>query len=140
MEAPQGSDWAEASAQGDNHNTWLLVKCSSDLAGIGLTLSDFWGTALGRLNGARYPVLIIIRDGRGLGAEYNVGLRYNAGEKEWNMDGYDIPRSFLDSFAKGVTMRFDAATTAEEIATYQLKGSAAAARKMREACWERSDG
>ncbi|MGE4303441.1 MAG: hypothetical protein AB7E24_05335 [Novosphingobium sp.] len=140
VEAPQGSDWAEASAQGQNHNTWLLAKCSSDRASIGLTLRDFWGTALGRVNGERYPVLITFAGAGGLHADYYVGLRYDTGEKEWSTDGYDIPRSFLDAFAKGATMRFDAAATAEEIATYQLKGSAAAARKMREACWERSGG
>lgn len=140
VEAPQGSDWAEASAQGQNHNTWLLAKCSSDRAGIGLTLRDFWGPALGRVNGHRYPVRIIFLGRDGFSTEYFVGLRYNAGEKEWNTDGYDTPHSFLDAFAKGATMRFDAAATAEEIATYQLKGSAAAARKMREACWEQSGG
>lgn len=140
IETPRDGGWAEAAAQGENHNTWLLVKCSLDLAGIGLTLRDFWGAALGRANGDRYPVRIIFRGRHGFSTEYFVGLPYNDSEKEWNTDGYDTPRSFLDAFTKGATMRFDAAATAEEIATYQLKGSAAAVRKMSEACWERSGG
>ena len=139
VEAPQGSDWAEASEFGVNQNTVLLVKCTSDMAGIGLTLRDFWGTALGRTDGERYPVQIVVRDGDGGRTKYDIGLRYDAGGKEWNTDGYDLPRSFLDVFATGVSMRFDSLRARDEIASYRLDGSADTARRMRQACWEQSD-
>lgn len=140
VEAPKGSGWAEAHGQGINFNTALIVKCSHDLAGVGFTLRDFWGTALGRSNGERYSVRIVIRNGDGHRSEFYVGLRYDADEQEWSTDGYDMPRSFLDAFAKGATMRFDASAIDGEIATYRLKGSAIAARTMRAACWERFGG
>ena len=135
VDAPFEGGWAAAYGWGNDENSTLAIHCSHDRAGVGFTLGSFWGSALGRVNGERYPVLIVIRDRNGNRSEFYIGLRYDAPEKEWNTDGLDTPRSFLDAFAKGVAMRFEAD---EVIVAYGLKGSAAAARAMREACWPRS--
>ena len=110
------------------------MKCSADRAGIGLTLRDFWKAAVSRVNGERYPFLVTFGGAGGLHAEYYIRLPYDAGENEWNTDGYDIPLSFLSAFAKGDFMRLDRSKNApEEIATYPLDGSAMVTVVMRKA-------
>lgn len=131
---PGSGGWAEAHGRGTNFDTAITVKCSADLAGIGITVRDYRGSGLGKNNGARDAVEFVIVSGEGSTQRFHTGLRFDADGDEWRTDGYDMPLSFLDAFARGTTMWLNG-NKEEEVDAFTLKGSAAAARTMRATCW-----
>lgn len=139
VEAPRGAGWAEAHGLGSNFDTAITVKCSSDLAGIGITVRSYRGDGLRRHDDAREAVEFVVLGSGGTVERFYTSLRFDGEDDEWRTDGYDMPLPFLNAFARGSTMWLNGYRD-EQVDTFTLKGSAAAARTMRATCWERSGG
>lgn len=112
--------------------TRFLGGCSKALGeGLSGTFADYAGAALQRVDGDAERVLVEIR-GEAWKEAFAAQLRYAAGTRSWTL-ARPLAPIFVASFSRGARMTVLNAER-QEVFSFDLTGSTAAARTMREVC------
>ena len=120
------------SATATDGGAMFVGGCSRE-AGPGMTgsFSGYAGTALGRIDGESERVLFEV-SGEGWKEAFAVQLRYVARSDSWDIEKVLAP-VFVSSFSRGGELTV-LNSRRQEVFSFDLTGSSAAARAMRDGC------